>query len=145
MEAWRFRTEGYTTKSGTVLAPPKDFSEVSLMLKALGIPARDIVKLKWTRSEQYQIEQFYIDEQRKLRNKYLKASKANDNKTMIAIADQWYALQDGKDRVRGFFNDAPGKIPRTPISSLTRAEGTQMHEADVYQEALKTGDFREAR
>jgi hypothetical protein len=142
MEAIRFYLEGYTTKGGDVLAPPTDFKELSLMLKALGIPPRDIVKLKWTRSEQYQIEQFYIDEQSKLRKRYIKAYEANNNKELGKIFSEWDALQDGKDRVRGFFNNAPSKIPRTDISSLLDMPSKKFRRGEDYQEALKTGNWK---
>ena len=142
MEAWRFMSQGYTARSGDLKVPPADFKTMELVFKALGIPGKDITKMKWKASEQYQIEQFFIKKQRKLRREYLEASKANDNETMVKISELWYILQDNKDAVRSFFNDAPASIRRTDISSLTDAEGDQMRREDDIQEAMGSGDFK---
>ena len=142
MEAWRFMTEGYTTNAGTTRVPPGDFKTMELVYKALGIPGKDITNMKWKASEQYQIKKFFTDKQRKMRREYSDASKVNDNKTMVKLSDLWYILQDNKDAVRSFFNDAPSAIPRTDISSLTQAEGNEMRLEDDLQEEAAAGDFK---
>ena len=142
MEAWRFMTEGYTTNAGAVRVPPGDFKTMELVYKALGIPGKDITNMKWKASEQYQIKKFFTDKQRKMRREYSDASKVNDNKTMVKLSDLWYILQDNKDAVRSFFNDAPSAIPRTDISSLTQAEGNEMRLEDDLQEEAAAGDFK---
>jgi hypothetical protein len=115
---------------------------MELVYKALGIPGKDITNMKWKASEQYQITKFFTDKQRKMRREYLAASKVNDNKTMVKLSDLWYILQDNKDAVRSFFNDAPSAIPRTDISSLTQAEGNEMRLEDDLQEEAAAGDFK---
>ena len=119
MESWRLGTEGYTARNGNVAAPPDTFAKFQLLLNGLGIPASDIVDLKWTSSEQFQITEFFTKKQQQLKRDYKKAFDKKDNKKMQSLIQDWVKLQDAKDRIRPFFNDAPSAIRRTPIKTLT--------------------------
>jgi hypothetical protein len=143
MEAWRFHTEGYTNRGKSrTLAPPTDFKTVDLLLKSLGIPSREIGKLKWKRSEQYQIEQFFADRQADLLNQYEKATN-NDNYVEVdRIFAEWDALQDGKDNIRHFFNFAPSAIPRTSIKSVLDVPIKKWRYEQDAQEKLGSGDWK---
>ena len=142
MEAIRFALDGYTSRSGKLLAPPEDFSSISLMLKSLGIPTSDIVKLKWTVSEQYQIEQWYIEKEKGLRLKWKKANDAGNTGEEVELESEFLRLQDGKDRVRGFFNNSPYSLQRLTLDSLMDANFKQEDSSRKSQRALKTGIYK---
>jgi len=142
MEAIRFALDGYTSRSGKLLAPPEDFNSISLMLKSLGIPTSDIVKLKWTVSEQYQIEQWYIEKEKGLRLKWKKANDAGNTSEEVELEAEFMRLQDGKDRVRGFFNDSPYSLQRLRVNSLMDANFKQDDASRNAQRELKTGIYK---
>ena len=142
MEAWRFHTEGYTNRKSRVKAPPTDFKTVDLLLKALGIPSREIGKLKWKSSEQYQIRKFFSDREDDLINQYEKAENKNDKKVMSRLITEWYALQDGKDNIRHFYNFAPSAIPHRSSDSMTDASLRKMKWEEDVQEELETGMWK---
>jgi len=142
MEAWRFMSQGYTTRAGDLKVPPGDFKTMELVFKALGIPGKEITKMKWKSSEQFQIKEFFNKKQRKLKREYLKADKANDYQTMDKLIDQWMILQDNKDAVRSFFNDAVSAIPRTSVGTLTNAVENQVVNERKLQDQAASGDYR---
>jgi len=121
MESVRLGTKGYTTFSGTPMVPPESFKKFQLVLNGLGIPATDIVNLKWARSEQYQIEQFFNKKQSRLKADYLRAFDKKDRGKMLDIRKEFLKLQDAKDRTRPFFSDSKDAIPRSPMTYLTFA------------------------
>ena len=138
MESWRLGTEGYTSSSGDVGAPPDTIRKFQLLLNGLGIPASDIVDLKWTNSDQFQLRDFFETKQRRIKNAYKRAHKKNDQKKMKKLVDEWIKLQDAKDRVRPFFNNAPSAIKRTSIRSLTYSPGRQIKSEQKFQQRLGT-------
>jgi hypothetical protein len=142
MEAWRFHTEGYTTRTNRELAPPTDFKTMDLLLKSLGIPSREIGKLKWKRSEQYQIEKFFADRQADLLRQYEKATSNDNYEEVDRIFAEWDAIQDGKDNIRHFFNFAPSAIPRTSIKSVLDVPINKWRYEQDAQEKLGTGVWR---
>lgn len=142
MEAWRFREEGYTNKRGRVKATPDNFKSIDIMLKALGIPSREIGKLKSNSSEQYQIRKFFTDREASLINQHEKAEAKNDEKVMSSITAEWNKVQDAKDNIRWFFNDAPSAIPRRSSKALTDASLRKFLAEEVMQEELGTGVYK---
>lgn len=142
MEAWRFHTEGYTNRKSRVKAPPTDFKTSDLILKSLGIPSRAIGKLKSKSSEQYQIRKFFSDRETALINKYAKAKKKNDQKVMSALTEEWNKVQDAKDNIRWFFNNAPSAIPRRSIKSLTDVDLRKFLAEEDIQEEMGTGVYK---
>ena len=142
MESWRLGTEGYTSKNGDVGAPPDTIGKFQLILNSLGIPASDIVDLKWTNSEQFQITDFFETKQRRIKNAYKRAFEKNDKKKMQKLISEWLKLQDAKDRVRPFFNNAPHAVRRTPVKSLTFSPGRQVKSERKFQQRLGTDKGR---
>lgn len=142
MEAWRFMMEGYTKKSGTSIVPPEDFKGMSIILKALGIPDRDIVRMKWKRGEIYQIEQWFQKEQKSLKNQYKAAKESNDTKLQSKIKREFLNLQDGKDRARSFGNNAPSFIPRSSLLSLYNMDLNEFTQSEDMQEQMNSGRFK---
>ena len=125
MESWRLGTEGYTARNGNVGVTPDSFSKFQLLLNGLGIPATSIVDLKWTVSEQFQINEFFTKEQAKLKREYKKAKDKNNKNEMNELKDKFRRLQDGKDRARPFFNNSQYELKRSPITVLTYANSRQ--------------------
>lgn len=123
-------------------APPTDFKTSDLILKSLGIPSRAIGKLKSKSSEQYQIRKFFSDRETALINKYAKAKKKNDQKVMSALTEEWNKVQDAKDNIRWFFNNAPSAIPRRSIKSLTDVDLRKFLAEEDIQEEMGTGVYK---
>ena len=138
MESYRLSTEGYTRKNGEVIAGPEQFNKISLIANAVGIPASDVSKLKWTIGQQYELVEYFSEAQADIRTKYLNADKANDFKTMNTLEKSFDDLQDRKDAVRPFFNDAPSALRRTSIKSLVGARSKQERSQWKSRERLNT-------
>jgi hypothetical protein len=120
-ESYRLATEGMTTKSGTVVVDPREIDVVSLLINAMGLPASEINSLKWTKGQQYELEQYFNSESGKIRRKYIEATRNRDRDAQAELRQEFRDLQKGKDRVRPFFNDAPGVLKRQSMSTLLRA------------------------
>ena len=120
-ESYRLATEGMTTKSGTVVVDPREVDVKSLLINAMGLPASEINSLKWTKGQQYELQQYFNNESGKIRRKYIEATRNRDRTAQAELRQEFRDLQKGKDRVRPFFNDAPGALRRQSISTLLRA------------------------
>lgn len=120
-ESYRLATEGMTTKSGTVVVDPREIDVVSLLINAMGLPASEINSLKWTKGQQYELQQYFNTEGGKIRKKYIEATRNRDRATQAEMRQEFRDLQKAKDRVRPFFNDAPGVLKRQSLSTLLRA------------------------
>ena len=120
MESYRLGTEGYSLRNGDIVGPDA-FSGFQLAVNALGIPATDINNIKWVRGQQFELGKWFSDEQSKIRKRYVKAKKDKNRKDAREAIVDWKDLQDAKDRVRPFFNNARSAIKRTALSSLIKA------------------------
>tara|TARA_R110002072_G_scaffold128731_5_gene266776 strand:- start:1773 stop:8972 length:7200 start_codon:yes stop_codon:yes gene_type:complete len=120
-ESYRLATEGMTTKSGTITVDPREFDVTSLLINAMGLPSSEINRLKWTKGQQYELEQYFNKEGGKIRKKYIEATRKRDRDGQAEMRQEFRDLQKAKDRVRPFFNDAPGALNRQSISTLLRA------------------------
>ena len=120
-ESYRLATEGMTTKSGTITVDPREFDVASLLINAMGLPSSEINRLKWTKGQQYELEQYFNKEGGKIRKKYIEATRKRDRDGQAEMRQEFRDLQKAKDRVRPFFNDAPGALNRQSISTLLRA------------------------
>ena len=120
-ESYRLATEGYTTKLGTVIVDPREIDSMSLLLNAMGLPATEINRIKWTRGQQYELEQYFNKEGSKIRKRYIEATRNRDREAQGELRQEFRDLQKSKDRVRPFFNDAPGALNRQSISTLLKA------------------------
>ena len=125
MESYRLATDGYTMRNGDVIVDPREIDAFSLLVNAMGIPSTEIQEIKWTRGQQYELEQYFSKESGKIRKKYIKANKARDRQGMKNLREEWRELQDAKDRVRPFFNDTRGVLNRQSVSDLLRAPREQ--------------------
>ena len=138
MESYRLSTEGYSLRNGLVVATPDAFSGFQLAVNALGIPSTDINNIKWTRGQQFELEDWFQKEQSKIRKRYLKAKDDKDRKEAREAINDWRELQNAKDRVRPFFNDAKSAIKRTALSSLLKAPSRAAKREKDYREQLGT-------
>lgn len=125
MESYRLATEGYTMRNGDVVVDPREIDAFSLLVNAMGIPATEIQEIKWTRGQQYELEQYFSKESGKIRKKYVEANKARNRNKMQSLREEWRELQDAKDRVRPFFNNARGVLNRQSVSDLIKAPREQ--------------------
>jgi len=120
-ESYRLATEGYTTKMGTVIVDPREMDARSLLLNAMGLPSSEINRIKWTRGQQFELEQYFNTESSKIRKQYIEATKKRDRASQAELRQEFRDLQKSKDRVRPFFNDAPDALRRQSISTLLKA------------------------
>ena len=125
LESYRLGTEGYTMKNGDVVVDPREISGLALFFNSLGIPSSQIQNIKWTRGQQFVLEQYFSKESGRLRKEYIKANKNRDRDTQRRLREEWKDLQKAKDRVRYFFNDAPGVLNKQPVSDLIKAPRQQ--------------------
>lgn len=120
-ESYRLATDGMTTKSGTIVVDPRELDVASLLINAMGLPASEVNRLKWTKGQQYELEQYFNKESGKIRRKYIEATRNRDREGQAEMRREFRELQKAKDRVRPFFNDAPGVLKRQSISTLLKA------------------------
>jgi len=125
LESYRLATEGYTMRNGDVVVDPREISNWSLFWNALGIPSSEIQNIKWTRGQQYELEQYFSNESGSIRRRYIEAHKARDGAWKAELRNEWRELQRAKDRVRPFFNNAPGVLNKQPLKDLIRAPREQ--------------------
>jgi len=121
IESYRLGTEGYTTGGGELLADPLRFDMYSLLVNATGIPSTQVNQIKWTRGQQYELEEWFGKKSSEIRRDYIKAQKNKDQAGMREAREEWRELQNAKDRVRPFFNDAKSALKRQPVSTLLRS------------------------
>ena len=121
MESIRLQGGGYTLKNGRVSVLPENMSGLGLILNSFGLPGTQLQKIKWTRGQQFELEQHFNKEQSSIRKAYVNAVKANNKDKQVQLIKDWVRLQDGKARVRYFFHHEPSALRRTPVSSLTNA------------------------
>ena len=138
LESYRFATEGYTRRNGDIMIDPRDIDIRSLMMNALNLPSTEINKIKWTAGQQFELQQWFSNESGRMRRQYVQASQRGDNARVNALRQEWRELQDAKDRVRPFFNDAPGVLNRQPTTDLIRSPRQQQRRELRYQRQLGT-------
>ncbi len=120
MAAFRMANEGFTLSNGDVMVGPDDMSGFALAMSGLGMPSSEIQRIKWLRGQQYEAKQFFNDRTKAIQREYAAAFKADDTEALAELQDEWMALQDGKDRVRPYFNDSPDELKRQALSTLLR-------------------------
>ena len=125
LESYRLGTEGYTMTNGDVVVDPREISNLALFFNALGIPSSQIQNIKWTRGQQFVLEQYFSKESGKLRKEYIEANSTKDRSTQRRLREEWKELQKAKDRVRPFFNNAPGVLNKQPVMDLIKAPRSQ--------------------
>lgn len=103
------------------LPTPLRFDMYSLLVNATGIPSTQVNQVKWTRGQQYELEEWFGKKSSELRRDYIKAQKNKDQAGMREAREEWRELQNAKDRVRPFFNDAKSALKRQPVSTLLRS------------------------
>ena len=138
MESYRLDTEGYSLRNGDVVGRPEDFSNLSLALSSLGIPATEVQSLKWTRGQQFEIEQYFSETESKIRKRYVKAHKERDTKLKNKLQQEWMQLQRSKSRLRPFFNNNIKKLRVIPVSTLIKAPLSQFKRESKYRQSLGT-------
>jgi len=120
-ESYRIATEGISFKNGDIVVDPRDVDVPSLLINALGLPSSEINKVKWTRSQQYELEQYFSEETGRMRREYIDAKGDRDNGAMRELRTEWKDLQQQKKRVRPFFGNDRKTLRPQPVTSLMKA------------------------
>lgn len=61
---------------------------------------------------------------------------------MNKITQEWNKVQDAKDNIRWFFNNAPSAIPRRSSKSLTDVDLRKFLAEEDIQEEMGTGVYK---
>ena len=138
LETSRYASEGYTLNNGDVVLDPREIDVSSLLLNAIGLPPEEVSQLRWTYGQQYELRQWFSKESSRLRSSYVDAYQSRDRDAMVELRREWKDLQDAKDRVRPFFNDARSELRRQPLTDLLAAPRDQRRRETRYREALGT-------
>lgn len=125
IETYRYASEGFSAKNGDVVMDPRNIDVPSLLLNAIGLQSTDINKIKWTRSQQYELDQWFSKESSRIRREYIRAYNGKDQGAKTSLSQEWRDLQDSKDRVRPFFGGSPKVLPRQSIMDLIKAPQEQ--------------------
>ena len=120
MKAYRIANEGYTLPNGDVMVTPDDISGFLMAMDAVGLKGVEMRTMDWTRSQQYEIKQFYTTRTKEIQQQYAAAVKESDKKGMQQALENWQALQTGKDNLRRYFNGSMEELKVQPLSNLLR-------------------------
>lgn len=120
-ESYRLATEGMTTKAGTVVVDPREFDLSSLLINAMGLPSTQVNELKWTKGQQYELEQYFSKQSSKIRKQYIEATRGRDRDAQAELRGEFKELQKAKKRVRPFFNNVPGVLQPQSLMTLLKA------------------------
>jgi hypothetical protein len=120
-ESYRLATEGMTTRAGTVVVDPREFDLSSLLINAMGLPSTQVNQLKWTKGQQYELEQYFSKEGSKIRKQYIEATRSRDRDAQSDLRKEFKELQKAKSRVRPFFNNVPGVLQPQSLMTLLKA------------------------
>ena len=135
-ETFRLATEGFSLSNGDVVIDPREINIGSLMLNAMGLPATEINKIKWTRGQQFELMEYFSNESSRLRRDYVDARRDRDRAKQKELREEWRELQVSKDRIRPFFNNDRGTLKRQPISDLMKASRRQSKREDKSRKQL---------
>ncbi len=138
MESWRLSTEGMTFKNREAMVDPRDFDLRSLLANALGLPATQINKIKWNRSQQYEIKEYFKKRTGKMQDEYHRAYRAGDRDKMSELRAEWREVQKAKTRLRPFFNGDPTALRRAPVSDLIKIPRSRRKKASKDRRRLGT-------
>jgi hypothetical protein len=125
MESYRYSTDGYELRNGDMILDPREIDVMSLLSNAIGLPSTEINKIKWTRGQQYELEEWFKNQSGQLRRAYVEAYQGRDRERMSELRQEWRELQESKDRVRPFFNDEPKTLRRQSVGDLMKAPREQ--------------------
>ena len=116
MKAFRFGTEGVTTKAGDVHIPGEDFTFMELVAQAAGLPPNKITDRNRLMGSLIRHEEWYDKEQNKINHDYKEAFRARDTRGMMEARKRHRELNERR-REEGF------KI--IPMSRLTKTATDQ--------------------
>lgn len=126
--AAREANQGITKKNGDMVVSPEEFGMFETMLRGLGIDTTYMKKLRESRSDLYELDQYFKGKTSDYRSEYVEAKKDGDTDKMVELRDKWKSLQEAKKRY-GF--------AISPLSNLLSAETQVKSREQRYKELLK--------
>jgi hypothetical protein len=87
----------------------------------MGLPSTQVNELKWTKGQQYELEQYFSKQSSKIRKQYIEATRGRDRDAQAELRDEFKELQKAKKRVRPFFNNVPGVLQPQSLMTLLKA------------------------
>ena len=120
LESYRISNEGMTFTNGEVMLSNDKIELGQILRNTFGVPDTEINKLKWTRSQQFEIEKFYNDRQSELRSEFGNAQRDGDSEAMSEVKKEWVNLQRSKVKLNSFFNYSSTAMRPKPVTDLIR-------------------------
>ena len=136
IETYGYATEGIKANNDDLIVDPRSISLTDLIMNATGLPATEIQNLKFTRGQQFKINEYFTNRTAEIQRQYLKANKKRDRETKSDLREEWRELQRAKKRVRPFFNNARGVLVPSPVSDLIKKPRAQRKREKTLQERL---------
>lgn len=102
MRAYRFATEGYTTKNGTITIPSSEFDAMDTFFQAIGLPTSVTTDRMRLQDKLIRSEEYFAREERKLNKAYRAATSAKER---MEVQREYLALQ--KKRAEKGFTPKP--------------------------------------
>ena len=102
MRAYRYATEGYTTKNGTVTIPSDEYGAMETFFQALGLPTMVTTERYRLQDKLIRTEDRFSREERRINKEYREATNSVERR---AAMREWVALQ--KERAAAGFKPKP--------------------------------------
>ena len=115
-KAYRFGTEGVTTRAGDVVMNADDIGFVDQFFTALGLPTDTLTDRNFLNAAKFEYDQFYNDKASEIKRAYTRAYKEGDTAALNEAREAWKSLQESRAR---------NSYQRQPLSTLLKAPQEQ--------------------
>ena len=136
IETYGYATDGIKANNDDLIVDPRKIALSDLIMNATGLPATEIQNLKFTRGQQFKINEYFTNRTAEIQRQYLKANKNRDKDSKSDLREEWRELQRAKRRIRPFFNNARGVLMPSPVSDLIRKPRAQKKREKTLQRRL---------
>lgn len=114
MSAWRYKTEGVTTRGGNQLMSPEDISGLEALAVGLGLPPK-VITDRWALSSQlYEAQNFFRERSSEIRQQYRDAIEGRGSTT--EARREWRRMNESR-RELGF-----STLPMSSLMSVRRQD-----------------------
>jgi hypothetical protein len=116
MKAYRIANEGLTRRNGDIILPPEEVSSLDTILQGLGIePVKQAVVYE-RQNLMKETTKNFVDRTTRIKNDYIKATRAGDSEAQGQAREAWQKLQAVKKE---------NGVNTSPLSELLKAPAEQ--------------------
>lgn len=119
LKAFRFSTEGVTTKAGDVQIPGEDYTFFDAVMQTAGLPTNKTTDRTRHMGSLIRHEEYFEGKQKQLVHDYKEAWKAKDSKAMMQLRRQFIELNKER-RAQGFQPVKMSSMTKAPIQQRKR-------------------------